>query len=236
MTTVLTVLIAGIVVALALGVIAVRAHRRTVATRRVEELYEAATAGDRDRLRQWVARGRSVNLRNTDGDTALHFAYYHGQQDVIDALVEYGADANLRNKEGLSAVEMGVVAAIEDQLDEGVDCLDDDGRWVDRERGRVLFHRLRQHRPRVYNPALVRCAVDGPDLRRLLFLAIKLGVRGSEERLVQVLDGYGTKRMATYYLNAGSRVLREGAEAWAKRHDYKIVHTGGHAPVMWGRF
>jgi Ankyrin repeats (3 copies) len=219
---------------LATGVTAMVVYRRKVTARRVEALYQAAASGDRDRLQQSVDQGHSVDLQDNEGNTALHFAYCNGQQDAIDALVAYGADDNLRNSEGLSPLEMGLMAIIEAQLDEGVGYISGNGSWLDKEQGRIIY--LKQHKPRIYNPALVRCVLTGRDRRKLLHLAIKLGIRDSEDRLAQVLHGYGTKDMAVDYLNAGSRVLREAAETWARRNNYRIVHMGGHAKVTWGQF
>lgn len=204
-------------------------YRRTVRNRRVNELYEAASTGD---LTQW---SHAVDVQDSEGNTALHLAYYRGQQDAIAALVAYGADDNLRNNEHLTPAEMGVMATIELQLRAGAKCLSH-GEWVDSERGRVIYDKLREQKPRIYNPALVRCVLTGKNRTSLLHLAIKLGIRGSEKRLAQALHGYGTREMATDYLNAGSKVLREAAEAWAKRNGYEIVSFGGARTVSWGRF
>ncbi|WP_158886867.1 ankyrin repeat domain-containing protein [Amycolatopsis anabasis] len=229
----IVVVCAGVLVLIA---VAVKAHRRKVTARRVNAIYQAAVAGDRDQLLRWMNQGLSFDLQDRQGNTALHFAHYRGRQDAIDALVAFGADDNLRNHEGLSPVEMGQVAAIEDQLSEGARCLGAGGHWQDAERGRAIYTQLRQRKPRVYNPALVRCVLANPNRRTLLHLAIKLGIRGSEEKLAEVLHGYGTKDMAVDYLNAGSAALREAAEKWARRNNYRIHHLSGHTSVSWGRF
>ncbi len=218
------------------GLIALAVHNGRVATRRVHALYEAATSGDQTQLRDWLDRGHSIDLKGREGNTALHLAYYHGRQDAIDALIAYGADDNLRNREDLSPAEMRVLATIEDQLDAGADCLTAQGEWQDRERGWEIYSELKQHERRIYNPALVRCLLRSDQRRKLLCLAIKLGVRGSEERLAQVLRGYGTKEMATDYLNCGSHVLAQAAERWARQHNYHIVRTGRGNAVSWGQF
>ncbi|GAB1516398.1 hypothetical protein [Actinophytocola sp. KF-1] len=228
--TVLVVIAAAIV--LLAAVAALRPHRRRVRAARVDRLYQAAVTGDRDRLRQ----ARSVDLTDTDGNTALHLAYYHGRQEAIEALVAFGADEHLRNAERLLPAEMREVAAIEDLLTAGADCLDTTGEWLDGARGREVYDQLRNRRPRIFNPALVRRVLASERQPQLLYLAIKLGVVGSERKLAEILHGYGTVTMATDYLNCGSAVLRAAAEVWARRRGYTILHTGHGRSVSWGRF
>lgn len=230
------VIIVCCAILLVAGLIARAVRHGRVITRRVNALYGAASSGDQAQLRDWLGRGHSIDLQDRDGNTALHFAYYQGEQDAIDALVGYGADDNLRNNEGLSPAEMRILATAENQLELGADCLGSQGEWRDEERGRAIYNRLKQKQARIYNPALVRCVLRSDQRRKLLRLAIKLGVRGSEERLAQVLRGYGTKEMATDYLNCGSHALGQAAERWARQHKYRIVRTGRGTAVSWGRF
>jgi hypothetical protein len=228
--------IVAVAVVLLMGALVVRPRRRKVHTAQVGRLYEAALTGDRDRLRETVDRTRSVNLFDAEGNTALHLAYYHGRQEAIDALVAFGADENLRNKEHLLPAEMSEVATIEGLLTDGARCLDRHGDWLDMGRGREVYALLRNRKPRIFNPALVRRVVAGERQTQLVYLAIKLGVFGSEKRLAGILDAYGTEILATDYLNAGSPVLREAAERWARRHGYTIFYSPGARSVYWGRF
>lgn len=225
--TVLAIVAVAIVVTL---VVTVRRGRGD----RVGRVYEAALTGDRDLLRQRI--GRSVDRRDRDGNTALHLAYYRGRQEAVDALVAFGADENLRNKEHLLPAEMREMAEIEDLLTAGAACLDTHGDWLDPDRGRVVYDRLRDRKPRIYNPALVRRVLAGERQTALLHLAIKLGVFRSEAKLVEILHGYGTVAMATDYLNCGSHLLRDAAEVWARRHGYTIHHAPGSRSLTWGRF
>lgn len=90
----------------------------------------------------------------------------------------------------------------------------------------------------MYEPALVRVMLAHEvKRRRILCLAIKLGRPGSEERLLEALDGFGDKRMATDFLNAGSNLPAAGATRWADAHNYRIYQTTGLRTVaVWGRF
>ena len=111
------------------------------------------------------------------------------------------------------------------------------GVWHDMSTGRVVYDELKGCSPRIYNPAIVRLVLRNSELRRrLLQLAIKLGISGSEEKLGEVLDGFGTKEMAVDYLNAGSDILYVAAERWARRRNYRIYRTGGWRAVTWGQF
>ena len=211
-------------------------RRRRGGSAHAERLFEAAIADDHDVLREAIRRHRSVDRTDRDGNTALHLAYYHGRQEAIDALVAFGADENLRNKEHLLPAEMREMAAIEELLTEGARCLGDRGDWLDVARGREIYRLLRDRKPRIFNPALVRRVLDGERQTQLLHLAIKLGVFGSAKKLAEILHAYGTAEMATDYLNAGSAVLREAAEAWAMRHGYTIHSTSGSRDLSWGRF
>ena len=148
----------------------------------------------------------------------------------------FGADEHLRNKEHLLPAEMSEVATIEGLLTDGAGCLDTHGEWLDRERGREVYDQLRNRKPRIFNPALVRRVLAGERQTQLVYLAIRLGVFGSEKKLAEILHGYGSVGMATDYLNCGSPVLREAAEAWARRHGYTIEYTSHGRSVAWGRF
>jgi hypothetical protein len=200
---------------------------------RVRLLFEAALTGEQDLIRQRI--GRSVDRRNKEGNTALHLAYYHGRQEAIDALVAFGAGENLRNKERLLPAEMSEVAAIERLLTDGARLLDRTGEWLDRERAREVYDQLSNRKPRIFNPALVRCVLRGPQTQ-LVHLAIRLGVFGSEKKLAEVLHGYGSAALATDYLNSGSAVLRQAAEVWASRNGYTIHFSPGVRSLTWGRF
>ena len=49
---------------------------------------------------------QKVNLR---GDTALHFAVYHQDLELIDFLVKRGADIFSKNELGYSPIEMAAL-------------------------------------------------------------------------------------------------------------------------------
>ena len=58
----------------------------------------------------------------------------------------------------------------------------------------------------------------------------------SEERLTLMLEGHGTKEMATDFLNAGSSLLALRADDWAAAHGYRIDERTRHVAARWGEF
>jgi ankyrin repeat protein len=58
-------------------------------------IFEAATAGDADRLRELLAADRSLaNAYGDDGFQPLALASFFGHVDAARVLLEYGADPN----------------------------------------------------------------------------------------------------------------------------------------------
>jgi hypothetical protein len=205
-------------------------------TRRVKTLLSAAAGGDAELLQRTLDKGISIDQSDPQGNTALHHAFYTGQEQAIARLREFGADENLRNNEGLTPPEMADIAEIERLLRLGVFFLTERGAWRNEKRGRAIYDQLTGFRPRVFNPALVRVVLQNKDRRRLLMLAIKIGKHGSEDELAEVLHGFGDQSMAEDYLNAGSPALRETAAKWARLRGLLISYRGGHTHVTWGRF
>ncbi|MFF0454422.1 hypothetical protein [Nocardia africana] len=201
----------------------------------VAGLLSAAAADDMAVLDTSMKEG-AINHATAQGDTALHYAYYTGQQNAIDNLRAYGADQNLRNNEGLTPRDMAELKVTEEYLRQGVRCLSSDGFWQARDDGLLIYHRLRESPGRIYNPAVVRQVLEPDRRRELLILAIKVGKAGSQEKLAEALDAFGDKTMAEDYLNAGSPALQQAAQRWAHLHNYKIFRTPGAVNTVWGRF
>jgi len=88
----------------------------------------------------------------------------------------------------------------------------------------------------IVTKALVRQVLKAERRLQVLFVAVKLGIAGSEEKLVEVLEAFGDKSMAEDYLNSGSSKLYEGGRAWAQRRGYRVDTGIGSHRVSWGRF
>jgi uncharacterized protein len=55
------------------------------------DIFEAASLGRLDRLREMAHNSATVNSRSADGFTALHFACFFGQPESASLLIESGA-------------------------------------------------------------------------------------------------------------------------------------------------
>jgi uncharacterized protein len=63
-------------------------------------IFDMARDGDTATLSAYLDAGVPVNLTNTNGDTLVMLAAYHGHQPTVAALVEHGADVNRPNDRG----------------------------------------------------------------------------------------------------------------------------------------
>jgi ankyrin repeat protein len=68
------------------------------------KLLEAAEQGSTPEAIAALAAGADVNQRGPDGTTAIMFAAYFGDLDLVNALIEAGADVTLQNRFGTSAI------------------------------------------------------------------------------------------------------------------------------------
>jgi hypothetical protein len=116
--------------------------------------------------------------------------------------------------------------------------LTDDAQWTDAEEARIVYDLIKRYDAAIATSALVdRVTKDAANRLHVLFLAVKLGISGSEESLIDALDAHGKKAMGEDYLNSGSAKLREGAIAWGNRHGYYVSSIGaGSHRVSWGTF
>jgi ankyrin repeat protein len=63
-------------------------------------LFDAARSGDAAMLAAYVDAGVPVNLTNTNGDTLVMLASYHGNDSAVAALIARGADVDRHNDRG----------------------------------------------------------------------------------------------------------------------------------------
>jgi Ankyrin repeats (many copies) len=58
-------------------------------------------------LGSWgTSSGSAVNDKNVNGRTALHWAAWRGDPEVVKALIETGASVNAKDDKGLTALEL----------------------------------------------------------------------------------------------------------------------------------
>ncbi len=76
------------------------------------DLFEAASAGDLDRLSELLAADpASVGLRSGDGFTALHLAAFFGSEEAARLLVNRGADVDARGQGWMTGTPLHSAAA-----------------------------------------------------------------------------------------------------------------------------
>ena len=115
--------------------------------------------------------------------------------------------------------------------------LTDDAEWTDRNEAQNVYDLIKRYENKTVVEGLVRKVIqDETNRLHVLFLGIKLGIPGSQERLNQVLDERGDKKMAEDFLNSGSSKLYKGGKRWANNHGYSITTGMGSHRASWGNF
>jgi len=120
---------------------------------------------------------------------------------------------------------------------ETANCLDSEAKWIHGSRSQKYYDELKYwNKPSYVINSLVRQVIVPERRLHILFLTVKLGIPGSEEKLADVLMQYGDKKMAEDYLNSGSTKLSDAGKLWAKKNGYIInAGTGSHR-VYWGQY
>src|SRR5262245_45030307 len=72
-------------------------------------LMEAVKAGDTGTALALIAQKADVNAAEADGTTALHYAVYHNDAQLVDALLKAGAKAKVINEFGSSPLSEAAV-------------------------------------------------------------------------------------------------------------------------------
>ena len=89
------------------------------------EVVDAAMQNSPEEVRRLLQDGFDVNAGQADGATALHWAVYHSDIDLVQTLLEAGADPTVANRNGSTplwlASTQGSAEAIEALLDGGAD-------------------------------------------------------------------------------------------------------------------
>jgi ankyrin repeat protein len=81
------------------------------------DLVTAARDGDRVAALDYIASGADVDGSDADGTTALHWAVYHDDVELIEALIAAGADASASNAYGSTAMSEAAIVADVDVLE-----------------------------------------------------------------------------------------------------------------------
>ena len=184
-----------------------------------------------------VNKGADVNAKGALDDRPLHLARYKGRDDLSAILKEKGADEDLLNRYGLRPRDMVHVSEIETKVNGLANLLDGSGNWTDRQAAHTQFDHLKTLPVNEIINALVLQTIEHSRLRlRVLLVAIKLGITGSEQKLSELLMVYGDKSMAEDYINSGSSLLSAAGGKWANSHGYDVRTGMGSHRGSWGSF
>lgn len=166
-----------------------------------------------------------LNWKPTNSERLQVYAMFASQQNHTEA----AALMQTLTAEHFAAIDSAVVATAQ--------LLTNGGNWKDRSEGRRLYDSLRARDKKAVTISLCQQVVARPKMQtRLILLAIKLGLEGSQDELVAVLFEYGNKSMAEDYLNSGSGTLSAGGRRWANSHGYNVTSGYGSHRAGWGSF
>lgn len=70
------------------------------------DLFQAARRGDPQAIEKMIQAGVSVNARDAQGRTALHYAAEGGHLETVEMLIKMGADPNWRDKRGQTPLHL----------------------------------------------------------------------------------------------------------------------------------
>jgi ankyrin repeat protein len=91
----------------------------TVSAAGKSDVADAASKGDKAAVRALIQQKADVNAPQTDGATALHWAVYREDADLVDTLIRAGAKPAVTNREGVTPLMMAALygnAGIIDRL------------------------------------------------------------------------------------------------------------------------
>ena len=71
----------------------------------LEAIIDAAKKGDFDAVKQHLAAGTDVNIKNARGWTPLHLATDQGHKKVVEFLIAKGANVNAKDKKGRTTLD-----------------------------------------------------------------------------------------------------------------------------------
>ncbi len=74
-----------------------------------DSIHIAASVGNIEAVKQHLATGSDVNVKNKFGSTPMHKAARFGQKEVSELLIAKGADVNARNDDGVTPLDTAIV-------------------------------------------------------------------------------------------------------------------------------
>jgi ankyrin repeat protein len=120
----------------------------------VENLFDAAKAGNAVAVKRLISAGADINARNEAGWTPLHFAAAEGHNDIIDLLLNKGARIDAQDKDGITPLIKAIVMG----KDDSVEHLLKRGAEVTSENSRAVYFAAYQQQPRIISMLIAKGA------------------------------------------------------------------------------
>ncbi|MEP6963817.1 MAG: ankyrin repeat domain-containing protein, partial [Acidobacteriota bacterium] len=73
------------------------------------DVADAVMRGDKTAVRKLLAEKADVNVAQSDGATALHWAVFQSDKEMVDLLLRAGANAKAANREGATSLWLASV-------------------------------------------------------------------------------------------------------------------------------
>jgi prepilin-type N-terminal cleavage/methylation domain-containing protein len=151
-----------------------------------------------------------------------------------DFLLRYTAIKNLLSRNNSAAKQPEVVDWI---VSYSAEMINENAEWIDARKARGFYDLLKVYDGDQVTDSLIRLCLNKPKIRlRVLFLAVKLGMPKSQEKLSDLLLAHGDKQMVEDFLNSGSPELFEASKKWAEKNDGLIFKGQGSRNAKWGQF
>jgi ankyrin repeat protein len=71
-------------------------------------LIAAIAKDDIEVVKQHIAAGADVNVKNKVGGTPLHFAAFEVRKEIVELLITKGAQVNVKSKDGLTPLDRAI--------------------------------------------------------------------------------------------------------------------------------
>ncbi|XP_020571580.1 acyl-CoA-binding domain-containing protein 1-like [Phalaenopsis equestris] len=81
---------------------------------RLDAIHDSAREGEVDSLLKNIENGVSVDLRDSEGRTPLHWAVDRGHLKIVEILLSKSADVNAKDNEGQTSLHYAVICERED--------------------------------------------------------------------------------------------------------------------------
>jgi len=201
-----------------------------------------------------------INESDNSGTTPLILAVELENVYMTDTLLRRGVDATRKNNLGITAYELAKALGNDEIMRLFIDqsdpersfspeerthvlvtylslLLDDKTEWTRVNSGEKIFNLIKSFDKEYVIKSFEKNIQNNNIRQKILYIAVKLGIPGSESQLNLTLLKYGNRQMAQDFINSGSSKLAEGGRNWASKNGY-VVDKSPFAKkrVHWGEF